>query len=676
MKRILYILVLAMMAIGAHAATQYSYYYQKAEKAYEQKDYETCLRYLEKGVKEDPKDGPCWAVMAEIYSKRDYARYAEALETSEKALKLLKKDKGWCAFLYNIRGDVYYKIDDLVQSEQNYRMAVNINPTVDGYVSLGDVLREQKKYAEAVEVFGRVVDMRPDLIYAYGLLADACLLNGDLNAAERNANLAVYLSDGENIVSHQVLSRLALRRKQVPMACSELAKACFADKNMSVEFDSIYRLYPDLVDAAMLNEYEIRRNDLHANARISVYYCNTQRIMDALYYLHRASDLADNNNYSSHLASLYYLFDQYEKALEYAQEVLKADSTQSDMYAFVSRCYSSLGQHDKAIEYRQRCIRLSDAPSVDYRMIGREYIQLGDYEHAIQYMDSAIMLVNAADMPIAVFNRGEAYRMFGNEQKALADLHEAQMMLDGHPDRGTIYYVHALLGEREPVDQYVDSMTHHLSDKTEYHTLIDLYACLHDKEQTIRYIDFAREHGVRCAQTLREHFRLRWLRDDADFQAAVQRMQQVEIEELQMLNARLRGGEQDKSGTTEIPFTISGGVNQVRCQINGLPLYFVFDTGASDVTISSVEANFMLKNGYLTDADFMGKQNYVTATGEIHEGTIINLREVRVGDITLTNIKASVIANQRAPLLLGQTVFRRFGTLEVDNQQHIIIFRK
>lgn len=665
-----------MMAIGAQAATKYSYYYQKGEKAYEKQDYETCLRYLEKGVKEDPKDGPCWAVMAEIYSKRAFARYAEALEASEKALKLLKKDKSWCAFLYNIRGNVYYKIGDMAQSEQNYRMALSINPTVDGYISLGDVLREQKKYAESIDMFNRALEMRPDLTYMYAELADAYLLNGDLDAAERNANMAVYLSDGENIRSHQVLSRLALQRKQVPMACSELAKACFADKNMYTEFDSTYRRYPDLLDAAMLNEYETRRNDLQANFWLSVYYYNTERHMNALYYLHRTNDLADNNDYKSNLAGAYYKFDQYEKAIEYAQEVVKSDSTQSDMYAFISRCYSFLGQHDRAIEYRQRCIRLSDEPSEDYRMIGREYIMLNDYEHAFLYMDSAIMLANATEMPTAIFNRGEAYRMFGNEQKALDDLREAQLMLESDPDRTTSYYVHALLGERELVDQYVDSVTHHLSNKTEYGVLIDLYACLHDKEQTIHYIDFGREHGVRGAQRLREYFRLRWLLDDPDFQAALQRMQQVEDEESQMLNARLSGGEQDESGTTEIPFTISGGVNQVRCQINGLPLYFVFDTGASDVTISSVEANFMLKNGYLTDADFMGKQNYVTATGEIHEGTIINLREVRVGDITLTNIKASVISGQRAPLLLGQTVFRRFGTLEVDNQQHIIIFRK
>lgn len=665
-----------MMAIGAQAATKYSYYYQKAEKAYEKQDYETCLRYLEKGVKEDPKDGPCWAVMAEIYSKRAFGRYAEALEASEKALKLLKKDKGWCAFLYNIRGNVYYKIDDLVQSEQNYRMAQSINPTVDGYISLGDVLREQKKYGEAIQMFDRAIEMRPDLTYMYAELADAYLLNGDLDAAERNANLAVYLSDGENVRSHEVLSRLALQRKQVPMACSELAKACFADKNMQNRFDSIYRRYPDLLDAAMLNEYETRRNDLKANEWMSAYHYATNRFADAAYYMQHANDMADNDEFTGSLAVMYYHLGNYERAIQYMQEVIKTDSTHGGPFAYIGNCYAALGEHHKSIDYQLRCAALEDAPGGTYRMIAREYFRLNDYDRALQYVDSAIMLSDESALPTAIFNRGELYRMMGREEEALADLREAQLMLQSTPDRATAYYVHALLGEHELVDQYVDSIVQNLSNETDYDDLFEYYACLRDKEKTIHYIDFAREHGMRCARRVRGNFRLTWLQGDPDFEAALHRMQQAYDEDMQALEARLRGGEQDESGTTEIPFTISGGVNQVRCQINGLPLYFVFDTGASDVTISSVEANFMLKNGYLTDADFMGKQNYVTATGEIHEGTIINLREVRVGDITLTNIKASVISGQRAPLLLGQTVFRRFGTLEVDNQQHIIIFRK
>lgn len=38
--------------------------------------------------------------------------------------------------------------------------------------------------------------------------------------------------------------------------------------------------------------------------------------------------------------------------------------------------------------------------------------------------------------------------------------------------------------------------------------------------------------------------------------------------------------------TVEIPFTKEYGVCKVKCAINDLPLYFVFDTGASDVSLS------------------------------------------------------------------------------------------
>ena len=109
------------------------------------------------------------------------------------------------------------------------------------------------------------------------------------------------------------------------------------------------------------------------------------------------------------------------------------------------------------------------------------------------------------------------------------------------------------------------------------------------------------------------------------------------------------------------------GVYEVPCTINGLPLKFIFDTGASTVTISSVEASFMLKNGYLKEADIKGKEYYSTATGEIHEGTTIRLREIKIGDSVLRNVEASVTHHQQAPLLLGQSVLERFGTITIDN---------
>ena len=127
---------------------------------------------------------------------------------------------------------------------------------------------------------------------------------------------------------------------------------------------------------------------------------------------------------------------------------------------------------------------------------------------------------------------------------------------------------------------------------------------------------------------------------------------------------------------TEIRFTRrAGGTFEIPCDINGLALQMIFDTGASDVTISSVEANFMFKNGYLAENDIKGKRYYQVANGQINEGTVITLREVKVGDAVLHNVDASVVKSQRAPLLLGQSAMERFGTITIDNINNKLIIK-
>ena len=63
-------------------------------------------------------------------------------------------------------------------------------------------------------------------------------------------------------------------------------------------------------------------------------------------------------------------------------------------------------------------------------------------------------------------------------------------------------------------------------------------------------------------------------------------------------------------------------------------------------------------------------------TGEIREGTIIRLREIKVGDAILKNVEASVAHNQKAPLLLGQSVLERFGTITIDNKNSKLIIKQ
>ena len=88
-------------------------------------------------------------------------------------------------------------------------------------------------------------------------------------------------------------------------------------------------------------------------------------------------------------------------------------------------------------------------------------------------------------------------------------------------------------------------------------------------------------------------------------------------------------------------------------EINGIPLKFIFDTGASSICISQVEAMLLYKQGTLTEDDFIGLENMQDATGNISEGMKINLRRVKIGNQILNNVEALVVGSDNAPLLLG-----------------------
>lgn len=102
-------------------------------------------------------------------------------------------------------------------------------------------------------------------------------------------------------------------------------------------------------------------------------------------------------------------------------------------------------------------------------------------------------------------------------------------------------------------------------------------------------------------------------------------------------------------------------------------MYFIFDTGAGIVSISETEAFFLYKQGTLTKEDILGSGDFVDANGNISEGTIINLKTVEIGNQTLYNVKASVVHNLSAPLLLGQSVLERFGKVSIDYKNEQII---
>lgn len=128
------------------------------------------------------------------------------------------------------------------------------------------------------------------------------------------------------------------------------------------------------------------------------------------------------------------------------------------------------------------------------------------------------------------------------------------------------------------------------------------------------------------------------------------------------------------TGTNTVKMEKQNGVYMIPVDINGVSMHFIFDTGASMISISSTEAIFLYKQGKLTAEDILGKTNFMDANGDISEGTIIVFREVRIGNKLLTNVQASIVNNLEAPILMGQSALEKFGKISIDYKNNEISF--
>jgi len=115
-----------------------------------------------------------------------------------------------------------------------------------------------------------------------------------------------------------------------------------------------------------------------------------------------------------------------------------------------------------------------------------------------------------------------------------------------------------------------------------------------------------------------------------------------------------------------------GGVFQVPCEVNGLKLKFVFDTGASYVSLSMTTANFMIEQGYLSENDIYNEIRMIQADGSSLKAYKVKLKTINIGGFLLTNVEGVISTSQNAPLLLGQSALQKLGKVTFKDNYLII----
>jgi clan AA aspartic protease (TIGR02281 family) len=119
-----------------------------------------------------------------------------------------------------------------------------------------------------------------------------------------------------------------------------------------------------------------------------------------------------------------------------------------------------------------------------------------------------------------------------------------------------------------------------------------------------------------------------------------------------------------------------GGTFRVPVQIDdGLTVNFTVDSGASDVSIPADVASVMFRQGVITQADFIGDKTFELADGSTLPSKEFRIKTLKVGDLVLQEVTASLAPAQSEPLL-GQSFLSRVASWSLDNNRHVLLLNK
>lgn len=686
MKKFIFIVIMVVCGltgtISAQTKKGSDYNYQKAEEVMREKgDVKKAMEYLRKQLDIDPEHMDSYLMMMGLY--RNEKEYGSALQVANKALKINpKKSNVSDGLLYWWRSVIYEEMGDNKKAAADMEKAVKVT----------------KK--------GRDRSWR-DIMIAY-----AQMKYDSTDYAGADAVYKILLKDDETDQLAMVgMARNCLGRKDAAGAVDILEKC----KAYDSEYSEIYRY--------LMQAYKEMREENKA-------------VDAAVKYLEYAEDSIDevwdilNNNYPYAVAKIkemsrqssgygsawnYFLAKLHEEAHKYEQAV-KAYSILIEEYGYDaelmmdrSNCYSSLGHSELAIQDMNEVISKEKVNLYFYDARACHYRYAGMYEDAIEDFSKVIELYPTSGY--GYYNRGWCYELSGNDEEAMKNYNEGLEIDKTYPylflmrgelrlklgnqdgakedfemvvkldtsvtDGSCRHYALHFLGKDDEAKEWMDKLIAEDPDNSgNYYDKACLYSRMGQLDEAVDALRTAFEKGYRRFPHIENDDDLDPIRSLPSF---IELMEEYRLKHENFLSQFMgeRGTDDGEEEISEVEMKkMYSGTYEIPCSVNGLSLKMVFDTGASDVTISAVEANFMLKNGYLSEDDVKGKNRYMTASGDIHEGTILRLKEVQLGDTVLKNIEASVVHNQKAPLLLGQSVLEKFGTITIDNVNSKLIIKR
>lgn len=686
MKQKLFLLVATVTLLISQSCTQRQtddddYNYRKAHEAlYDDDDAEKSLEIVNDILDNDPRHIDSRFLRSKIFWSKNI--YDSAIRDVSYAISHYKgKPLVFKSTLYALRGDIFADMDLDSVAVIDYRKAVR---------------RARRDNPERVQEYS----------FDY---AQALFYSDNLAEAEK-VYLRMLRDDKYDVAAMVGLARNYMTMEKYDEALKYLDTA----ESYDASYSQIYRFKMQVMD-------KMNRTDESVDAALRYVETDDDAPMYVIadyagkhytYAVAKArAELQKSETQIPWIALLIILYENhgdYVKAIELYDMFENEYGADATVYSDRAECYSKSGDYTNAIKDYSKAIELE--PDEDYYLAlrGDAYRSAGMYREAIADYSAAIDI--DPSVGYYYYARGWSYELSGNDEKAMENFNTGIDLDKSYPyvfvSRGDLYLKqgkvdlaradfemvlagdtvaddgscreYALIGLGR-IDEAIEWMEKIIENNPNdvgcWYDKACLFARIGRKAEALEALETAFEKGYREFIHIEHDSDMNPLRDMPQFKALIEqyRGKPVDVSSEEIYETP----ETAEALVSEIRLKkMAGGTYEVPCSVNGLPLKFIFDTGASDVTLSSVEADFMLKNDYLSARDFKGSRRYLTADGSISDGAVVCIREVQVGDVTLKNIEASVVKNQKAPLLLGQSVLERFGSITIDNENSTLIIKK
>lgn len=679
MKKLIFALLTVVLAIGVATAKESLLDTYNMNRAYEEGNkgnHTGALEFFDKELKEHPKNGYAHLGKAAIFFEQK--QYDDVISSTDKALRLIpKKDKMMSARAHLLKGQTLLATADTISALSEMTEAICLDPKfTDAYDKRGQVYYEQMKYDLADADYKKLIELNPADLMGYMGLGRNCQAKGQFDEAIRLFNkVAGMYPDYSSAYAFRAESYLA--KNEYLKAINDICRALEIDSD-SKAYGLMYKFPKEQMELIATKLKGMSAKDPHTGEYY--YYTGLLYAHHKMYdksneALEKGYDVDARACFIQQLAENAQESGDFTMALEYVTQVQQMMPDNIDLIHMKADILGESGDIEGAIAEWSKYIEKSpDYFGGYYRRGWFKDISMRTDE-AIEDYKIAIML--QPDYAYAHFGLADMLMRKGEIDQAKEEYRKV-IEQDTIPNNGScaMYALLALDRKDDAISFMNMVLENDTTDAGNFYDAACFYSRIGDMGMAIKHLKTALDKGFKRFYHIRHDDDIEELRNMPEFEEiiAIYETKQTPIPESK--NSEETDPTVAYTEIVEIPLTPDGGCASVKCTINELPLNFIFDTGASIVSISQLEANFMLKNGYLKREDFAGTGRFIDANGDISEGSIVNLRSVDFGGLHLDNVRASIVRNQKAPLLLGQSVLGRLGKIEIDNSNKKLIITK